>query len=176
MSLEPRAFILFAANTGLVLLVQLVNSALAGWSLHLFLLGPTLVLAPLYLRPSAAFTCAVLTGLWVDAALPVPFGCFTLAFPILGTSLSLVRLRFRPGDNAQPALLAQTANLILFVVVSLATSASLLSQPAHWLRLATDLVFSQAALLLLAPWFFNLQRCLFHLLRVEYEPDNLPLP
>lgn len=174
MYFDPRSLILFGANVLLLYLMQLLNSALAGWSLYLFLLGPMVILPALYLRHSAAFLCALLTGLWVDASLPAPFGWFTLSFIIANAFLYQMRLRFRPEYNDHPVLLAHLANFLFFIALSFGPARELAAEPAYWLRIGTDLLISHLVLLPVAPWFFQLERLLFDLLRVETEPENLP--
>jgi len=174
MRFDPRSLILFGTNVLLLYLMQLLNSALAEWSLYLFLLGPMVILPTLYLRHSAAFLCTLLTGLWVDAALPAPFGWFTLSFLVANAILFQMRLRFRPEHNDHPVLLAHIANFLFFVALSLGPARELASEPAYWLRIVTDLLLSHGALLIIAPWFFQLERLLFDILRVETEPENLP--
>ena len=39
----------------------------------------------------------------------------------------------------------------------------------------TTALLSHAALLIVAPWFFNLQRLLFELCHVDTEPDEFPM-
>jgi p-aminobenzoyl-glutamate transporter AbgT len=67
MFLDPRGILLFGANVILLYLTMLVNSALAGWSIYLLILGPMLVFPVLYLQHRSYFICALFTGLWIDA-------------------------------------------------------------------------------------------------------------
>ena len=97
MFLDPRAILLFVANALLLYLTMLVNSALVGWSIYLFMLGPMLILPALYLRHRSYFICTLLTGLWVDAALPSDFGLFTVAFS------SQVHLFFKCAFVSEPS-------------------------------------------------------------------------
>ena len=59
MLLDPRAILMFGANALLLYLTLLVNSALAGWSLYVILLGPMLVFPALYLRHQSYFLCTL---------------------------------------------------------------------------------------------------------------------
>ena len=77
MLIDPRVLILLGANALLLHLCLMVNSSLAPFSLYFVLLGPMPILPALYLNQRSFFLCTVLTGLWVDAALPTTFGLFT---------------------------------------------------------------------------------------------------
>ena len=80
MFLDPRAILFFGANALLLYLTMLVNSALVGSSIYLLILGPMLVFPVLYLRHQSYFICTLLTGLWVDAALPLALAYLPWAF------------------------------------------------------------------------------------------------
>ena len=86
MYFDPRAILFFGANVLLLHLCLMVNSALAGTALYLLLLGPMVVLPALYMRHLAYFLCTLASGLWVDAALPLPFGLFTIGLLAAGAT------------------------------------------------------------------------------------------
>ena len=102
MYFDPRGIVLFGANALLLHLTLMVNSALSSSSLYLLLLGPMLVIPALYMRHSAYFLCTLISGLWVDAALPTPFGLFTLSFLAAGAATFALRMRFRAEKNYHP--------------------------------------------------------------------------
>ncbi|MBT4758656.1 MAG: hypothetical protein HOO08_09735 [Opitutae bacterium] len=175
MFLDPRAIILFATNALLLFLCLLVNSSLAPLSLYLLLLGPMLVLPALYLNHRSFFLCTLLTGLWVDAALPATFGLFTCGLLVMGTLITMVRIRFRAEHNYHPIVLAHIANLACLVLLTVSEGLQHINAPAFWLQLGITSVLSHAALLIIAPWFFNLQRLLFEICHVDTEPDEFPM-
>lgn len=165
---------MFGANALLCYLSSLVNSALAAAPCYLFVLGPMLVLPALYLHHRSYFICTLLTGLWVDAALPVTFGFFTCAFLGAGALISLARIRFRAAHNYHPILLAHTINACLIVLLTLSAGTDLLKMANLWIQSSLTLLLSHLSLLLIAPWFFNLQRLLFELFRLDSEPQDSP--
>ncbi|WP_269524146.1 hypothetical protein [Coraliomargarita parva] len=174
MLFDPRILILCGANTLLFYLTQLVNSSLAAWSLHLVLLGPMIVIPALYLHRNNFMICASLTGLWVDAALPTPFGLFTISFLCIGTFLLMTRVRFRTEHNYHLILLAHAINFICIVLITVAMSGDQLAFIGFWIQLLTTSLLSHLALLFIAPWFFNVERLLFEICRVDPEPEDLP--
>ena len=44
-----------------------------------------------------------------------------------------------------------------------------------WMQLRLILALSHLALLIIAPWFFNLQRVLLEMFRLDPDPEDLPL-
>jgi hypothetical protein len=174
MRLDPRILILFAANALLLFLSLLANSSLASLSVYLILLGPMLVLPALYLHHRSLTACMLLSGLWVDAALPAPFGLFSCGFVILGSAISVARIRFRAEHNYHPILLAHTANLSCIALLTLTAGTQNFVLPAFWRQVLLTTLLSHAILLAVAPWFFNLERLLFKLCHAATEPDDFP--
>jgi cell shape-determining protein MreD len=174
MLLDPRIIILFGANALLLYLSLLVNSSLAALSLYVLLLGPMIVLPALYLHHRSLTGCMLISGLWVDAALPSAFGLFTCAFLLLGTLISLARIRFRVEHNYHPILLAHTANLSCIALLTLTAGTQNFVLPAFWRQVLLTTLLSHAILLAVAPWFFNLERLLFKLCHAATEPDDFP--
>lgn len=175
MFIDPRILILFGANVLLLYLTLLVNSTLAAWSLHLVLLGPMLVLPALYLSHRSFSLCILATGLWVDAALPVPYGLFTIGFLFIGTLISLIRIRFRAEQNYHPALLAHAANFACITLLTIAVGPAHFSVSAFWIQVLLASFLSHAVLLIVAPWFFNLERLLFEICHADKEPKDFPI-
>ncbi len=175
MFFDPRALILFAANALLLWLCQLVNSSLTALSLHLILLGPMLILPALYLNHRSYFVCTLLTGLWLDAALPSIYGLLTVGFLVMGTVIICLRIRFHAVHNHHCVLLAHAVNLCCIALLSLSIGLAPISSLAFWRQVLVTTVLSHTALIIIAPWFFNLERLLFELCRVNTTPDDSPM-
>jgi len=175
MLLDPRALIMFGANALLLYLTQLVNSATAAWPVYFFLLGPMVVLPALYLRHQSYFICTLLTGLWVDASFSAHFGFFTTLFLLAGAAIFSVRIRFRAEHNYHPILLAHGINLFFLVALTIVTGREHFGVASFWIQVFTTSLCSHLALLIIAPWFYNFERQLFEICRLETEPEDLPL-
>ncbi len=175
MLLDPRALLMFGANALLLHLMLMVDSALANWSIYLFLIGPMIVLPVLYLRHQSYFICTLATGLWVDAALPASFGLFTVCFLVAGALVFHLRIRFRAEHNYHPVLLAHGLNLFYLLVLTLFEGQGQFGAAGFWLHVLTTSLFSHLVLLLVAPWFFDLQRVLFEICRLDTEPEDYPM-
>jgi hypothetical protein len=174
MLLDPRAILLFGANVLLFYLTLLVNSALASWSLYLFLLGPMLVFPALYLRHQSYFICTLFSGLWVDSAMPVPFGLWTIGFLLAGAFVFQMRIRFRAEHNYHPIILAHGLNFFCILLVTLVMGISYFSNVGFWLQVLVTSLFSHLALIVVAPWFFNFERMLFEVFHMDTEPEDHP--
>lgn len=166
---------MFGANVLLLYLMLLVNSALAGWSIYLFLLGPMLVFPALYLRHQSYFICTLSSGLWVDAALPAPFGLFTIGFLFVGAFVFQMRIRFRTEHNYHPIMLAHGLNFFCILLVTVAMGFSYFASVGFWLQVVVTSLVSHLVLLAVAPWFFNFERMLFVLCRMDPEPEDFPI-
>lgn len=175
MLLDPRAILLFGANVLLLYLTLLVNSALTAWSLYLVILGPMLIFPVLYLRHQSYFICTFLTGLWVDAAFPGPFGFFTISFLFAGAFIFQMRIRFRAEHNYHPILLAHAVNAFFLIVLSLFMGSGSWGHLGYWLQVACTGIASHLVLLLVAPWFYDFERMLFALFNMNPEPEDFPI-
>lgn len=175
MYFDLRAILFFFANALLLHLCLMINSALAGFAVYLFMLGPMLVLPSLYMRHSAYFLCILATGLWVDAALPLQFGVFTLGFLVAGAVVFPLRMRFRAERNYHPALIAHATNLFLSAIATISAVGKIEIVSTFWIQLSLTLILSHSLLLFIAPWFFNFQRLLLEVLHLDPDPEDLPL-
>ena len=63
----------------------------------------------------------------------------------------------------------------LFLTLTLSQSGTLFTVSTVWIQLLLSLLLSHLALLIIAPWFFNLERLLFELFHLDPEPEDLPL-
>jgi hypothetical protein len=175
MFLDPRAILFFGANALFLYLMMLVNSALVGWSIYLLILGPMLVFPVLYLRHQSYFICTLLTGLWVDAALPSGFGLFTVGFLFAGAFTFQMRIRFRAESNYHLTILAHGVNFFCILSVTIAMGSAYITSLGFWLQVLVTSLASHLVLLIVASWFFNFERMLFTLCRLEPEPEDLPI-
>ena len=174
MFLDPRSILLFGANALLLYLTMLINSALVGWSIYLLILGPMLVFPALYLGHKSYFTCILLTGLWVDSALPSGFGLFTLGFLFAGAFIFQMRIRFRAEHNYHPIFLAHGVNFYCILLVTLAMGTAHINNLGFWMQVFVTSLASHFSLLIAAPLFFNFERMLFMLCWLGSEPEDLP--
>lgn len=174
MLFDPRSIVFVAANILLLYLTLLVNTALTSLSLYLLILGPMLVLPSLFLDHRSFFITTLFTGLWVDGALPVPFGFLTLTFVTIGSLLFAFRIRFRAEHNYHPVVLSHVLNFCILLLLTLGLGTEHTGNADYWLQVFITLILSHGVLIAVAPWFFNLCRLILELLRMPTTPGTIP--
>jgi rod shape-determining protein MreD len=175
MPIDSRIFVFFGANVLLFYLAQLVNNSLSALGLYLLFLGPMIVMPGLYLRLRSAFICILLTGLWIDAACPVPFGLFTLTFLGAGTLTGMLRHRLRPRQSYHPYILTHLFNAGCIFILTISKGLGNYFALELWIQTIITLTISSLCLIFLAPWFFRFQRMLIELFQLDPEPEDLPI-
>ena len=166
---DPRWLLVFAANLLLWWLVGLANDYLSRHSLHLYVGGLFVVYASLQLDRKHGLIAIVLTGLMFDAAEPVPFGTSLFLFGLIHATLLYGRRQFPREGAVFGIVVAQLANLFLFIALSFLLVGANPDPAGAWLRLFVDLLASQLAILLIAPWFLALQQRTMEMLRIHPE-------
>jgi cell shape-determining protein MreD len=168
-----RLLILLACNGLILWLIHTVNYSLSLYQLTLMAPGLFLVFPSLNLKPVAAFLCGILSGLLLDATFPVPFGLFAILFA-LGTGLALqIRKRLHRERNAHALALTHGLNVGLVLLLALLLAPDSLFSATYWLRVLMDLGFSHLVLLLVTPWFFNLQLQTLELAGIQILQDEI---
>ena len=84
---DTRWLIVILANLLLGWLTGLVNHYLAPLSLHLYITGLLVVFAGLRVDPKQGFIATLLTGLLLDATMPVPFGTHLVLLGLIHATL-----------------------------------------------------------------------------------------
>ncbi len=154
---DPRWLIVFGANLLLWWLVGLANDWLSRYAVHLYVGGLFVVFASLQLDRKHGLIALGLTALLVDAAEPVPFGTSLLLFGLVHATLLYGRRQFPREGSVFAIVVAQFANLFLFIALSFLLVGDNPHPGGAWLRLFADLFVSQLVILLITPWFLALQ-------------------
>jgi hypothetical protein len=151
-----RISFLFAANALLFLAIGELNHAVSGWALQLRMDVLLFVFFALYLNRLLGLLFAALLGLLAEAAHPGPQGAFLIGY--LGMWLFLVwsRQRIRRHNPVHVRTVAAAAQALWLLALSLFIAAGPGAVDAgwwYWQRVGLDLLFSLAAVYLLAwPW------------------------
>ena len=161
MSDRRGGLICFGAGVLLWWLVGQANHLLTPWRVAVFAGGLGFVWAALHLAPRTAWIVALALGAWHDAVAPVAFGTHVLLFAG-GCAVTLqVRERMPREEPALAVGLALVLNLAIFLALSVLHVGHAPDAARAWGRLFVDLLGSQVAVALVAPWFFALQRVAF---------------
>jgi len=139
-------------------IVALLDHYLAVWTIYLWLGGMFVTVGALQFPRRLGLTAALFAGLLCDANAPVTFGCHALLFGLATVILQHLRPRLDRHDPIIQWLVALATNASLFLVFTAILLHHLPGAGRLFSRFAWDLLFSELAVLALAPWFFALQR------------------
>jgi len=159
----PVLLLLWAILAGL-------NHAISPWHVHVFAGALYVTYAALAYPLREGMAASFVGGLVVDASTPLPFGTHALLFATAHALLHHLRDRLPRDDTAGRVVIALMANFGLFLAVSLVAGGRAPPPADAWPCLLLDLVCSQAAVALAAPWFFALQGRVLVLAAAEPEP------
>ena len=166
---DPRWLIVFLANLLLWWLVCLANNLLADHSVHLYVGGLFIVYASLRLDWKHGVVATVLTGLTIDAMEPVPFGTSMILLGLVHATLVYGRQRFPREGAVFGIVVALLANLFLVIALSFLLVGANPRPGEAWLRIFVDLLASQVVILVIAPWFLELQAQAMQLAQIHPE-------
>lgn len=152
-----QILVLLLCTGGLVTLLGQLNHGLSAFAVTLSAPGLLVAFAALRLSLKPGLLVALLTGLWLDAVSPVPFGQHALLLGLAFCMLHRVRARLPREEALVGVLAAIFINLALCIVLASARINDLPDPASGALRLLVDLVASQLATALLGPWFLALQ-------------------
>ncbi len=152
-----QILVLLLCTGGLVTLLGQLNHGLSTFAVTLSAPGLLVAFAALRLSLKPGLLVALLTGLWLDAVSPVPFGQHALLLGLAFCMLHRVRARLPREEALVGVVAAIFINLGLCIVLASARINDLPDPASGALRLLVDLVASQLATALLGPWFLALQ-------------------
>jgi cell shape-determining protein MreD len=148
---------LLSCAAALWAIVNQINHHAAPWALTFSIAGLLVALPALRLPLRAGLACALLTGLWLDAASPLPFGRQALLLGLAFCLVHRIRDRLPRTETLVAVVVALFVNLALFVAFAFLDLGALPDTAAGGLRLLADLLVSQLLTALVGPWFFALQ-------------------
>jgi len=99
----------------------------------------------------------------------VPFGTSLVLLGLIHATLLYGRRQFPREGSVFGIVVAQFANLFLFIALSFLLVGGNPRPADAWLRIFADLIASQLAILVLAPWFLALQSRAMELAHIHPE-------
>ena len=158
MPVAPRQVLaLFVCAAVLWAIVNQLNHYASPWALTVSVAGLFVTLPALRLPLRTGLACVLLTGLWLDAASPLPFGRHALLLGLAFCFVHRIRDRLPRTETIVAVVVALFVNLALFVVLAFLDLGSLPDPAAGGLRLLADLLLTQLLTVLVGPWFIALQ-------------------
>lgn len=164
--------LIFAANVLVWTIQSQLNHYIAPWNVTSFLGGLCVTFASLRLSPRDGARALVLTGLWFDAATPVPFGLHAFLFLLSHTILITFRSRIPREETLVAVLVAVLVNLGTLLAVSAALLHRNPAPLAMWPRLVADSLLSFCVIILIGPWVFAFQERLLQISGVSLRRDQ----
>jgi rod shape-determining protein MreD len=147
--------VLFVTLYLLQVLVACVNSALSDFHLWLFAGGLYVAYSALVMPFGEGFTATFLAGLLCDAMTPVAFGTHAILFALAHAVVYNLRERMQREETTVRVIVALVINAAVFIAISVMTLG--LRHLGEWPRALSDLLWSEAVIASIAPWFFALQ-------------------
>lgn len=172
MNRHVRWIIVLLANLLLVFLVAELNHGLAIWSLHIFIGGLLVTFGSLHLGLKQGLLANGITGLFLDAAIPLPFGVTFLLIMVCHTVIFSIRGNFARENIGSGLLIAVVLNLVLMLAYGLLAARGTPAPGIFWTRIGLDLLLSTIAIAVIAPWFFSLQRTTLTFVGVDLEAEQ----
>lgn len=172
--------ILVIGNFILIFLLQMINNALAPYTIHLYPFA-LFIFSPLLLLPfTPGLISIVITGLILDASSTLSPGTTTLILVIVYTACSWFRRQFKTCSGWHNMLLLQSANAIILSFLTVFVNPSNHTSIYFWISTLSNLILSQILLIFIASWFLNLQNSLLILFasklkdpKAQSQVDNL---
>ncbi|MGE9292611.1 MAG: hypothetical protein ACQKBW_03280, partial [Puniceicoccales bacterium] len=154
-------------------LLQMLNDTLGTHGVYLSLSALYLLLPITCLRLGWALALVFVTGMLIDAPLPVNFGFHSLLFALVTAFLYNMRHSIGRAGLGQLILVALGVNAFLIVAQSLLLAGPLMGNGLYWLRIGSDLLFSSLALPLIGWWFLSWERWLLVICGCDtHAPEN----
>jgi rod shape-determining protein MreD len=147
--------VLFVTFYLLQVLVAGLNSALSGFHLWLFAGGLYVAYSALAMPFGEGFAATFLAGLLCDAVTPVAFGTHAILFALAHAVVYNLRERMQREDTTVRVVVALAVNAAVFLAISVLRLG--FGHFGEWPRLLSDLLWSEAVVASVAPWFFALQ-------------------
>ncbi|MES1167369.1 MAG: hypothetical protein ABUL68_05140 [Pseudomonadota bacterium] len=174
-----RVALIFLTQLLLWVLVAQANHALSGLHVYLFASGLFIAYPALAFGLREGMIVSFLGGLLCDANVALAPDLSRSALALAHTHALLfvcahaiiyhLRDRLPREETFARVLVVLFSNLGIFLVFSLAKASRLPASAEIWPRLIVDLACSQVFLVLIAPWFFALQRQVLALANVQRE-------
>lgn len=160
MDLDPRWWLLLGSNILLFWLTGMVNDALGPLGIQLSLGALYVIMPAVCLSHGWGVFLVFITGLMIDASLPVTFGFHAVIFAVAITLLHGFQPKLARAGLGQLILLALAFNTGFILIEGFLLADSLLGFGLYWLRLSTDILVSSLAIGIAGWWFFAWERWL----------------
>lgn len=169
---ETKWPILVIGNFLLIFLIQMINDALAPYSVHLYPFA-LFIFTPLLLLPfTTGLISVVVTGLILDASATLSPGTITIILAVVYTACTWFRRQFKTYSGWHNMLILQSANAVVIAFLTVFINSNIHTSLYFWISVLSNLILSQILLLFIASWFLNLQNSLLNLFGAQLKDPN----
>lgn len=158
--------LMFVALLLLWVITTQINHYLSGYQAHLFIGALFVTFTALRFPVPSGLLLSAAAGLLCDSAAPVPFGSHLLLFTIAHAIICHARHRLPAEHAISQLIVALITNAALYLALTLVLIARQPIIAQLWPRLLWDLLLSEAALVVIGPWFLALQGRIINLDRL----------
>ena len=166
MSKRPNGqFLILLATHGLwAFLITLWNDFFAFFPIYFYMVGIFAILPATRLDFPRGFTCAVLSGCFLDAAFPTPFGFHACLLAITCVALRATDEEALISRRRMPVVAAVIINFVFFTSLHLWFTIQVPQggEILHW-RACVDLICSELFLIVAFPWLIDLHQTFLNL-------------
>lgn len=155
--MRRRVLTLTVAALLMCWLLGQLNHYLAVWQIQAWCGGLLVAFSGLRMGYRTGAASAFVAGLLMDAGAPVPFGTQALLLLAGHAVVFTVRNRAPREETIVGVVVALVANLGLFMALCFLRLDTSVAPAESWMRAFADLLVSQLAIAVVAPWFFALQ-------------------
>lgn len=171
---DPRFPIMLFVNLCVYFLMLLLNDALAGISVYLFMPALLLVAPSLFLGKIGAVFMGLIFGFLFEANAPVRLhGANAAIFALFCFAINYVRDKFRGLDPFAIMWLTWSANIFIFAAcVIFAYPRGLEYLNAYVVRLLVDILISSMFVMLFSSYVINLQKSVCYLCGIDLSIEK----
>ncbi|MBO7520978.1 MAG: hypothetical protein J6T16_01925 [Opitutales bacterium] len=164
-NIKPRFFIVFFVALAVFWLVMLINDALAGFGVYLYLPAFFIVPASLFLGFGGAMFTAVFFGFLFEAQAPLDSSLTPALFACASFAVFCLREKFRSLDSFGITWLSWTVNMLMYAVSVFAVFPA--GAAPFWgyvLRVFVDAAFTSMVAVLFSAYIVNLNKSVAYVL------------
>ncbi len=171
MNQDHRVLLALAVNATLCIILSQANGALSGISFYLTLDTLYFIFAALYFRAYQGLIVVAISALAVDSLIPVSFGQSLIVYSIAYLLALRMRFRMRRENPFHVAIIAVSANAVVYALNTLAPLGTGMPSGPYWIRCASDFLLSELLIALLAALYVRMERELFNQVGIDLASE-----
>lgn len=171
---DPKFVLMFLVNSGLYLAMSLLNDALAGIGVFIFMPAILLVSTSLFLEKTGALLMGIIFGFLFEVGVPVKTELANVfIFAAFCLIINSMREKFRGIDAFAIMWLTWGANILMFIAcVLFVYPRGMEFWQSYFARLAVDITISSMLVMLFSSYAINLQKSVCYFFGIDLAVDS----